>query len=50
MPEISLGITGLHEILGRDAGLKNSIGDPLISDSLRRYNNYVSKRKIDLKP
>ena len=28
MPKITLGITGLHEILGRITGLKNPIGDP----------------------
>lgn len=29
MPNITIGITGLLEILGRDTGLKNRIRDPL---------------------
>ena len=29
MPNITIGITGLLEFLGRDAGLKNPIWDPL---------------------
>ena len=29
MPKITLGITGLHEVLGRDYGTENPIGDPL---------------------
>ena len=29
MPKISLGIMGLHEILGPDYGIENPIGDPL---------------------
>ena len=28
MPKITLGITGLHEILGRITGLKNPTRDP----------------------
>ena len=28
MPKITLGITGLYEILGRITGFKNPIGDP----------------------
>ena len=34
MPKITLGITGLHEVLGRDYGSENPIGDPLRMDSL----------------
>ena len=29
MPNITIGITGLLEILGQDTGLKNPIWDPL---------------------
>ena len=29
MPKTTLGITGLHEVLGRITGVKNPIGDPL---------------------
>ena len=32
MPKITLGITGLPEILGRDCGIENPIGDPSVGD------------------
>ena len=44
MPEISLGITGLNEILGRNSEIKELYW-VLIPDSLRRHNNYVSTAK-----
>ena len=35
MPKIALEITGLLEILGRDTGLKNPIGDLRNSQSIK---------------
>ena len=36
MPKITLGITGLPEILGRDCGIENSIGDPPVGDGKKK--------------
>ena len=34
MPEVSLGITGLHEIVGRDHGIEESYWGPFDTLSL----------------
>ena len=44
MPKITLGITGLPEILGRDCGIENPIGDPSVGDgkkNLERGKTFV---------
>ena len=35
-PKITLGITGLPEILGRDCGIENPIGDPPVGDGKKK--------------
>ena len=36
MPKITLGITGLPEILSRDCGIENPIGDPPVGDGKKK--------------
>ena len=42
MAKITLGITGLHEILGRDTGLKYPIGDRTF---LKKWSPEVTRAK-----
>ena len=39
MPEMTLGITGLHEILSRDYGIEGPIGDPLYRIAFAQARN-----------
>ena len=37
MPKITLGITGLHEILGRDYGIEEPYWGPSVAQSIEYY-------------
>ena len=43
MPEITLGITRLHEIFSRVTGLKDPIGDPLVWFHFEELPSTLSK-------
>ena len=56
MAKITLGITGLHEILSRDTGLKYPIGDrtflkkwsPEVTRAKREREDYRSQKGISI--